>query len=128
MGTLLTDDQTDVPIVLVVEDEPLLRMMAVDMVEEAGFIAVEAADSHQAIAILKARTDIRIVFTDIDLPGGLDGMKLAAAIRDRWPPVEIIMTSGHLKPATCDMPPRSVFYPKPYPQERVIATMQAMAA
>lgn len=124
---LLTDDRAAVPVILVVEDEPLLRMMAADLVTEAGFDALEAADADEAIAILQAHPEIRVVFTDIDLPGGLDGMKLAAAIRDRWPPVEIIMTSGHLKPAAADMPARSVFYPKPYPHDRVIATMQAMA-
>ncbi len=128
MGLSLPDSDTAVPVILVVEDEPLLRMMAVDMVGEAGFVALEAGDSHQAIAILQQRTDIRIVFTDIDLPGGVDGMKLAATIRDRWPPIKLILTSGHLKPADVDMPAHSVFYPKPYAQDRVMATMQAMAA
>lgn len=80
-------------VVLVVEDEPILRMTAVDMVEDAGFEAVEAADATEAIRILERRLDIRIVFTDIDMPRGIDGMKLAALIRDRWPPIEIILTS-----------------------------------
>jgi CheY-like chemotaxis protein len=83
-------------VVLVVEDEPLLRLMAVTMVENAGFAPIEAANADQAVRILESRTDIRIVFTDIDMPGSMDGMKLAACIRDRWPPVEIILTSGHV--------------------------------
>lgn len=124
----MTDHPADQTIVLVVEDEPILRMMAVDLVEDAGFTAVEAADADTAVAILEGRPDIRIVFTDIDLPGGLDGMKLAAAIRDRWPPIDIILTSGHLRPAAADLPARSVFFSKPYSHERVTETMQRMAA
>lgn len=85
------------PIVLVVEDSAILRLMAVDIVEQAGFDAIEAGDADEAVRILESRNDIRIVFTDIDMPGSMDGMKLAACIRDRWPPVEIILTSGHLR-------------------------------
>ena len=116
------------PVVLVVEDEPLLRMMAVDMVEHAGFDVVEAADATQAIRILESRTDIRIVFTDIDMPRGMDGMRLAAAVRDRWPPIEIILTSGHFAAPDVALPVRAVFFPKPYREEQVIAEMKRMAA
>jgi CheY-like chemotaxis protein len=115
------------PVVLVVEDEPLLRMLAVDIVEEAGFEAVEAAGAAEAIVILETRTDIRIVFSDIDMPGGMDGMRLAACIRDRWPPIEIVLTSGMLRETDVDMPPRSVFFAKPYSMQAVVATLRAMA-
>ena len=115
------------PVVLVVEDEPILRMMAVDVVEEAGFEVVEAAGAEDAIAILETRFDIRIVFTDIDMPGGMDGMKLAAAIRDRWPPIDIIITSGKFTPRTEDMPARGVFFSKPYKREEVAETIRRMA-
>ncbi|MBP2448650.1 response regulator [Rhizobium leguminosarum] len=101
-------------LVLVVEDEPLVRMFAVDFVEDAGFDVLEAADANQAVAILEARTDIRIVFTDVDMPGSMDGMKLARAVRDRWPPIEIIIVSGHKRPVDDDLPARAVFFPKPY--------------
>ena len=114
-------------VVLVVEDEPLLRMMAVDMVEAAGFEAVEAGDATTAVRILETRPDIRIVFTDIDMPRGMDGMKLAACIRDRWPPIEIILTSGKARPAMGDLPARSVFFSKPFEEAAVIAEMQRMA-
>lgn len=114
-------------VVLVVEDEPLLRMMAVDLVEEAGFDAVEAANAAGAVRILEGRSDIRIVFTDIDMPGGMDGMMLAATIRDRWPPISIILTSGHIRSADVTMPLGSVFYPKPYDTQTVIKTMRRMA-
>ena len=115
-------------VVLVVEDEPMLRMMAVDMVEDAGFEAVEAADATQAVSILETRTDIRIVFTDIDMPRGMDGMTLAAAIRDRWPPIRIILTSGHFVEKDVRMPPRSAFFAKPYVVEKVVEVMRRMAA
>jgi len=97
-------------IVLVVEDEPLVRMFAVDFVQDAGFEVVEAADANQAVAILEARTDVRIVFTDVDMPGSMDGMKLARAVRDRWPPIEIIIVSGHKRPVDDDLPARAVFF------------------
>ena len=116
------------PIVLVVEDEPVLRMMAVDMVEDAGFEALEAADATQAIEILQSRLDIRIVFTDIDMPQGMDGMRLAAAIRDRWPPIEIILTSGYVTPDADSLPARSVFFQKPYVAEKVVEVLHRMAA
>lgn len=115
-------------IVLVVEDEPLLLMAAVDLVEEAGFEAVEARNADEALEILNARSDIRIVFTDIDMPGSMDGMRLAEMVRDRWPPVEIIIVSGHQKIASADLPSRSVFFSKPYDIDRVTAQLHAMAA
>ncbi|MDB5510658.1 MAG: hypothetical protein JWR08_141 [Enterovirga sp.] len=115
-------------IVLVVEDEPILRMMAVDMVEEAGFEAAEASDATEAVRILETRTDIRIVFSDIDMPRGMDGMKLAACIRDRWPPIHIILTSGHIPAPDVVLPPRAVFFSKPFRKEQVVAALLRMAA
>jgi CheY-like chemotaxis protein len=119
---------TDRPLVLVVEDEPILRMTAVDMVEEAGYTAVEAHNAIEAVAILEARTEIRIVFTDIDMPGGMNGMLLAAAIRDRWPPIEIILTSGAMTPAADLIPARSVFLSKPYSQRELEGALGGFSA
>lgn len=115
-------------VVLVVEDEPFLRMAAIDMVESAGFEAVEAADATQAVEILQSRKDICIVFTDIDMPRGIDGLRLAALIRDRWPPIHVIITSGHTKPPQGSLPSDMVFFSKPYRENDVIATMTRMAA
>ena len=84
------------PVVLIVEDEFLLRMDAVDMIAAAGFEVVEAANADQAIEILEARSDITVVFTDIQMPGSMDGLKLARAVRGRWPPIKIVATSGHI--------------------------------
>lgn len=115
------------PVVLVVEDEPLLLIMAIDVVEEAGFEPVQARNADEAIEILELRTDIRIVFTDIDMPGTMNGMRLAALVRDRWPPIEIIIVSGHLKLKDLELPEGSVFYSKPYDTTQLTAQLQRMA-
>jgi len=78
-------------VVLIVEDEWLLRMLAVEVVEEAGFVVLEAGDADEAVALLEARSDIALVFTDINMPGSMDGLKLAHAVRDRWPRVKILV-------------------------------------
>ena len=116
------------PVVLVVEDEPLLRMNAVDMVEDAGSRRSQAADATEAVAILEKRLDIRIVFTDIDMPRGLDGIKLAALVRDRWPPIKIILTSGHVAPRERDLPAGALFFSKPFKEKEVVDAMRKLAA
>ena len=113
------------PLVLVVEDEPLIRMSAVYMLAEAGFDVVEAGSSDEAIALLEANTRIRIVFTDIDLPGSMNGLKLAAAIRDRWPPIELILTSGHIHVGEEDLPERGLFLEKPYSAQQLTEAMRS---
>ncbi|WP_280141446.1 MULTISPECIES: response regulator [unclassified Beijerinckia] len=111
-------------VVLVVEDEPLQRMMAVDMVEEAGFAAVEAVDASEAERILESRSGIRLVFSDIDMPHGIDGMQLAARVRDRWPSIHIILTSGHVLRRDVVMPSGTIFFPKPYRPADVVAQIR----
>src|ERR1700729_4038164 len=101
------------PVVLVVEDEMLLRMDAVDMIAAAGFEVVEAGDADQAIEILEARRDITVIFTDIQMPGSMDGLKLAKAVRGRWPPIKIIATSGRAQIQETDLPEGGRFLPKP---------------
>lgn len=105
--------------VLVVEDDPMQRMMAVDLVEEAGFTAIDAANADEAILILEVRDDIRIMFTDIDMPGTMDGLMLAGVVRDRWPLIEIIITSGKEGGNELQLPERGVFFRKPYDPERL---------
>ena len=97
-------------VVLVVEDEMLLRMRAIDIVEDAGFTSVEAVDADEAVAILESRSDIAMVFTDIQMPGSMDGLKLAHIVHKRWPPIKIILVSGQLKPTNADIPTNSRFY------------------
>jgi two-component system, response regulator PdtaR len=91
------------PVVLVVEDEGLLRASAMDMVKEAGFDVLAASDADEAIRVLESRSDIRAVFTDVHMPGSMDGLRLARVIRSRWPPVALIVTSAKrmCRKATC---------------------------
>ena len=102
------------PMVLVVEDEFLLRMDAADMITAAGFEAMTAANADEAIDILEVRRDITVVFTDIQMPGSMDGLKLARAVRGRWPPIKIIATSGHAHVRETDLPDGGRFLQKPY--------------
>ena len=81
-------------VVLVVEDSALIRMGAVDLVLSAGYEALEAKDADEAIRILEAREDIDLVFTDVQMPGTMDGIKLVHYIRDRWPPIKLLVASG----------------------------------
>jgi CheY-like chemotaxis protein len=101
-------------VVLIVEDEFLLRMDAVEMIAGAGFEVIEAANADQAIEILESRPDITVVFTDIQMPGSMDGLKLARAIRGRWPPIKIIATSGRTSLGQTDLPDGGRFLSKPY--------------
>ena len=114
------------PVVLIVEDEMLLRMRAVDMVEDAGYTSVEAVDADEAVTILETRSDIALLFTDIQMPGSMDGLKLAHAVHERWPPIKIILVSGALKLAKSDIPPDSRFFGKPLEAKEMIAEMQEM--
>ena len=110
-------------LVLVVEDEVLLRLSATSMLEDAGFDTLEAASADEAIRHLETNERIQIVFTDIHMPGSMDGLRLAAAIRNRWPPIELVLTSGHVRVAEQDIPERGRFLPKPYSSEQLIRTM-----
>ena len=113
--------------VLVIEDEPILRIDALDMVEQAGFEAVEAMSVDDAIRILETRPDIRIVYMDLDMPRGVKGIELAARIRDRWPPIEIVLTAAYFNEQDLTMPARAEFYAKPVQRDDVIAAMRRMA-
>jgi len=112
--------------VLVVEDEMVLRMRAADIVEDAGFCAVEAVNADEAIAVLESRSDIALLFTDIQMPGSMDGLKLAHAVHSRWPDIGIILVSGHVKPSDAERPTDSRFFSKPLGDAQMIVELQAM--
>lgn len=114
------------PVVLVVEDDMLLRMRAVDMVKDAGFQSVEAVDAGEAVTILEGRSDIALLFTDIQMPGSMDGLALAHAVHERWPGICIILVSGAINPADIRVPACSRFFGKPLEGTRMIAEMQEM--
>jgi CheY-like chemotaxis protein len=116
------------PVVLVVEDETLLRWSAVAAAQDAGFCAVEAGSAIEAIAILENRNDIRIVFTDIQMPGSMDGLRLAHLISTRWPPIKILATSGRLKLRDDDLPEGGRYLNKPYAVSDLAATLRDLIA
>ena len=123
---MIPDHAAIPPIVLVVEDEMLLRMRAVDMVEDAGYTPLEAVDADDALAILQSRSDIALLFTDIQMPGSMNGLQLAHAVHERWPPIKIILASGQLSLSSSDIPQDSRFFGKPLKPGEMIAQMQDM--
>ena len=114
------------PTVLIVEDEMMLRMRAVDIVEDAGFTPIEAVNADDALAILESRPDIEMLFTDIQMPGSIDGLKLAYAVHERWPKIKIILVSGQLTLTDADKPADSRFFGKPLDVKAMISEMQDM--
>ena len=114
--------------ILVVEDEPLVSMALVDDLEAEGFAVLEAANAALAIRLLESRDDIRVIITDVDMPGTMDGLMLAAAVANRWPPIRIIVVSGHRSVEITDIPDGSVFYSKPYTPAKMIETVNEMLA
>lgn len=113
--------------ILVVEDEPLLLLDALDTVEYAGFTVYGAPNADEAIRLLERHGDIRVLFTDVDMPGSMDGLKLAHAVRDRWPPITIIVASGHVRVKPEELPENGLFFAKPYPPASLTKALQTIA-
>lgn len=111
-------------VVLVVEDEPLIRMEAVDMIEDAGFLTFEANSADKAILLMEQHSDINILFTDIDMPGSMDGLELAAYVQTHWPAVKIMIASGVVDAERLTLPESALFFPKPYPTSHIISALQ----
>jgi two-component system, response regulator PdtaR len=101
-------------VVLVVEDDELIRMHAADMVRDLGFETIEAANADDALSLLESCSDITAVFTDIQMPGSMDGLHLVAVVRDRWPPIALLVTSGQATPPDTALPRGARFVSKPY--------------
>jgi CheY-like chemotaxis protein len=111
-------------VILTVEDESLLSVYLGEVLEDAGYRVIAAANADQAIAILEARNDVRIVITDINMPGSMDGLRLAVAVKDRWPPIKIIIATGKGAPRKDEMPRDSRFLLKPYSPDGVLAAVR----
>lgn len=115
------------PVVLIVEDEPLLRMDAIDIIEEAGFYVLEADHAVEAVAILASRHDIVAIFTDVEMPGTMDGIALAHAVRDNWPTVGIMVASGRVFSCEDQLPPAVPYLRKPYRPAELIRALKKVA-
>lgn len=116
------------PLVLVVEDDAVTRMAAVAMLDSAGYEVVEADSGSSAVQELMRVPGIRVILTDIDMPMGIDGIKLAACVDLGWPGISIVMTSGKVKPLPGDVPRNACFVPKPYGEAKVLAAISRMMA
>jgi CheY-like chemotaxis protein len=110
--------------VLVVEDEALIRADTVELIDQAGFPVVEAENAAEALDLLGTRSDIAAVFTDVRMPGPLDGVALARIVHDRWPRIMLIVTSGHVHLGPRELPAGAAFLPKPYRGSDIIATLR----
>jgi len=115
-------------VVLVVEDHALIRLCALDLVRAAGFEGIGAKSADEAIAILETRPDIRVVFTDVEMPGSMDGLKLAHYVRDRWPPIQLIVVSGRRVLDETTLPSNSRFFAKPYDDNTIIHELTTILA
>ena len=111
------------PVVLIVEDETFVRFHAIEIIESAGYSVLAATNADEAIEILESRSDIAVVFTDIQMPGSMDGLKLAAAIRGRWPPIKIIATSGLIDVQIDALPEGGRFIRKPYEPYQIVGIL-----
>lgn len=114
--------------ILIVEDEPFLRIDTVDMVEDEGFEAFEAKDADAALLILETYPQINVMCTDIDMPGTMDGLALAGIVRQRWPKIAIVVVSGHRRPIQSDLPEDGRFVPKPYVKAAIMAALRETIA
>ncbi len=116
------------PVVLLVEDELFVRMAATDALEDAGFEVIETANALAAQEVLSDRDDVRILFTDVKMPGPMDGLELASLVRRCWPHILIVITSGHLNPERVPLPDDVVFIAKPYGEKAPVMAIQALLA
>jgi two-component system, response regulator PdtaR len=114
------------PVILVVEDDALLRMAASGLLEESGFGVVEAANADAALKVLDTRDDVRLLFTDIQMPGSCDGMDLARQVHVRWPNILLVITSGQVKPAEAEIPDHGHFIGKPYRANELLGEVNEM--
>jgi CheY-like chemotaxis protein len=106
--------------VLVVEDQALVRMTAADALVDGGFMAWEAGNADEALEALDQHPSIGLLFTDVDMPGGMDGLELARHVHNERPDVELVVTSGAVTIAGKDLPDHGTFLPKPYPAQRLV--------
>ncbi len=111
------------PVVLVTEDEVLVRMLIADVLQEAGFTVLEATTAVEALGLLEARPDVGVLFADIDLPGGVDGVELARRVGDRHPGVALVLSSGRNRPGEEELPAGACFVPKPWTNAALLACM-----
>jgi two-component system, response regulator PdtaR len=115
------------PVVLLVEDEMLVRMLAAEVLSEAGFTIIESGSAEEALTVLETRPDVGVLFTDVNMPGALDGLGLAQIVHERVPTVGILIGSGRIRPSPGELPPGGRFIPKPYAPSALTEAVRALA-
>lgn len=115
------------PVVLLVEDEPLVRMAAADDLQDAGFHVLEAANADVALAVLEScSNDVQVLFTDIDMPGSMNGLDLAENVQQRWPHISLLISSAYHRPGPETLPDDGRFVPKPYCSDDVVQQIREL--
>lgn len=127
MPVPMPDPQPEKPLVLIVEDEVLVRMLISDVLQDGGFKVIEAKNVGEALRVLEARPDVQVVFTDVEMPPGPNGYELAHQVCERWPYIQIIISSGRALPAPGDMPDCAVFLRKPWSAASLVQHVQEAA-
>ena len=122
----MTNGAHSVPVVLVVEDNELLKFFMVNLVRLAGFTAIPASNADEALAILESRSDIALLITNVVMRDGMNGVSLAHAVDKRWPSVKIIVVSDLLALSECDLPMKSLFFTKPYHDEEMLFEIRSL--
>jgi two-component system, response regulator PdtaR len=115
------------PLILLVEDEPLVRETNIDVLQEAGFRVLEARDADEAFGLLRHRPDVEVVLTDVDMPGSIDGFEFARLAAQGWPDVRVVVMSGKTTPGPGDLPQEAVFLSKPFRPESLTALLRRLA-
>ena len=113
--------------VLLVEDEPLIRLFLSELLEDAGFRVVEAANGAEALVLMEAGLQVDVVLTDVDMPTGCNGFELAHRVNELWPGTELLIMSGRQWPSAGDLPPGAAFLAKPCPNEAIVSHVVSAA-
>ena len=124
----MTEETTGKILVLIVEDEPEIRVEISDYVRDNGLAALEAESAAEALSILSSRQDVDVVFTDVKMPGSVDGIEFSRVVARKWPDIRLIMTSGMVRPVRRVLAPGTVFFPKPYDFGKLLVSIRALVA
>jgi two-component system, response regulator PdtaR len=122
----MSSNPAEPPVILVVEDEPVLRILVGDILEDEGFVVAEAPNAEKAMEVLENRSDIRLLFTDINMPGAIDGVELARQVHERWPHIRLVITSGRKMLAHEEIPDDGRFLPKPYRPAELVGKVKEL--
>ena len=124
----MSNDSSSPVLVLIVDDEAILRFIASDVLEDSGFQVLEAENAKAALMVLADHPDVRVLFTDINMPGALDGLDLAREAHARWPHLKLVITSGRLRPADSEIPDDGRFVAKPYSPDHLVGEIRKALA